>query len=93
MLNLFLQTYLQFLKKSKPGRLVIVTDPPFGGRCELVANTYKTIMKDFAEAHEKVEAEKWTIFVHYLNDDLNKGEIQVPSPIITTKGTGHLNSR
>ena len=38
-------------------------------------------------------SEKWTIFVHYSNDDLNKGEIQVPSPIITTKGTGHLNSR
>ena len=55
---LLLQTYLKFLKQSKPGRLVIVTDPPFGGRCELVANTYKSIQKDFAHAHENVDPEK-----------------------------------
>ena len=50
---LFFQTYLEFLRESKPGRLVIVTDPPFGGRCELVANTYKAIQNEFAEIHDK----------------------------------------
>ena len=79
------------MKKSKPGRLVIVTDPPFGGRCELVANTYKTIMNDFAEAHDKVEAEKcrvemiW-IFPYFM-------EHQVIFLILAAASTCNLRGR
>jgi hypothetical protein len=57
-MSFIFQTYLDFLQKSKPGRLVIVTDPPFGGRSELISWTYKSIQKDYAELHDQLSPEK-----------------------------------
>lgn len=58
--------YLDFLKDAK-GEILIVTDPPFGGKCELIGRTLKCIQKDvinLSGGHDQIHT-MW-IFPYYM---------------------------
>ena len=69
------KNYLDFLRGSNPGNLVVVTDPPFGGRCELVANTFKKIKKEFSElrkiSDEANSVQFIWIFPYFMEHQVN----------------------
>jgi len=44
-------TFSAFLSNVKPGKFVLVIDPPFGGRLDILANTYHKICKHYHKLH------------------------------------------
>lgn len=66
------ETYLKFLKDSKPGQLVVVTDPPFGGRPELIANTFRRIQNEYSEIqnHPNCPIEFVWVFPYFMEHQI-----------------------
>ena len=68
------EVYKQFLEKAKE-RLVIVTDPPFGGKCELVGKTLESIADDWRSLHDydsKKEPKMMWIFPYFMETKISK---------------------